>query len=544
MERLSPQLQGTAARIIQLIDRYHGGGSHATPMGMLNQTIASTSKDVKRVKHAFGETEVPANPTRVIALGYTTVEAVVAHGVQPIGVPSGVVDELRHLSLDRATMSEAGDPNQPNLEKIAALKPDLILTSKYRIGDGYGQLTRIAPTVVLDIDGSAEWKELTRLCGEALGKSTETEKLTATYAAKVQQVKDQLSQKATQPQVSIVSILPGLIRASGTEPFAGSVLADAGIARPPSQSQAQGPQNVSLESLFESLQLSGSYIVAPAIAGSIYAITGLRGILVIDLVTFAIAIATLSLVAIPQPRQTEHLPHQSAASETVLQQLTFGIRYLWQRPNLRTLLSFFLISNFIDSASFSLLPPMVLARSGSDAAMVGTLFSCFGVGGVLGGLTLSLWGGPKRRIHGVLITSAIWKVGLLILALAQNTATKMGTALVSGFCSPFPGSCSQAIWRAKVEPEVQGRVFATRFLLTQLATPLDAAISGPLADHVFEPAMQPGETLSQLFGGIFGTGPGASMALQMTLFASCGVLVTAGGYRIRRLRQVELSDVG
>ncbi|MEO1126380.1 MAG: iron-siderophore ABC transporter substrate-binding protein [Cyanobacteria bacterium J06639_16] len=249
MERLSPQLQGTAARIIQLIDLYHGGGSHATPMGMLNQTIASTSKDVKRVKHAFGETEVPANPTRVIALGYTTVEAVVAHGVQPIGVPSGVVDELRHLSLDRATMSEIGDPNQPNLEKIAALKPDLILTSKYRIGDGYGQLAQIAPTVVLDIDGTAEWKELTRLCGEALGKPTETEALTATYAAKVQQVKDQLSQKVTQPQVSIVSIFPGWIRASGTETFAGRVLADAGIARPPSQAQAEGPQNVSLESL-------------------------------------------------------------------------------------------------------------------------------------------------------------------------------------------------------------------------------------------------------------------------------------------------------
>ena len=213
------------------------------------QSIASAAYDLKRVNHAFGETEVPANPTRVIALGYTTVEAVVAHGMQPIGVPSGVVDELRHLSLDPETVSEIGAPNQPNLEKITALKPDLILTSKYRIGDGYGQLAQIAPTMVLDIEGNAEWKELTRLCGEALGKPTATEALTATYTAKLQQVKDQLSPKATQPRVSIVSIFPGRIGASGTETFAGSVLADAGIARPPSQAQAQGPQNVSLESL-------------------------------------------------------------------------------------------------------------------------------------------------------------------------------------------------------------------------------------------------------------------------------------------------------
>ncbi|MEO0537732.1 MAG: iron-siderophore ABC transporter substrate-binding protein [Cyanobacteria bacterium P01_A01_bin.123] len=204
---------------------------------------------VRRVKHAFGETEVPANLTRVIALGYTTIEAVIAHGVQPIGVPNGAVDQLLHLALDQETVAEIGDPVQPNLEKIAALKPDLILTSKYRLGDGYSQLTEIAPTVVLDVDGNHEWKELTRLCGEALGKPTETEKLSAAYDTKLQQVKAQLSSTGNPPQVSIVSIFPGLIRATGIETFAGSVLADAGIARPPSQSQAQGPQNVSLESL-------------------------------------------------------------------------------------------------------------------------------------------------------------------------------------------------------------------------------------------------------------------------------------------------------
>ena len=142
----------------------------------------------------------------------------------------------------------------------------------------------------------------------------------------------------------------------------------------------------------------------------------------------------------------------------------------------------------------------------------------------------------------MLIFSAIWKVGLIVLALAQTVTTQIGTALVSGFCSPFPGSCAQAIWRSQVEPEVQGRVFATRFLLTQLATPLGAAISGPLADHVFEPAMQSGKPLAQLFGNTFGVGAGAGMALQLTLFASCGLVVALGGYGIRRLRHIENND--
>ena len=313
-----------------------------------------------------------------------------------------------------------------------------------------------------------------------------------------------------------------------------------GLAYSASVSLMVPKQHYARASAFESLQLSGSYVFAPAIAGAVYAITGLSGILAIDLMTFVVAIATLSFVSVPHTAQTSQSPQDPTSLNTVLQQLTFGLRYLWSRPSLIVFLSFLLISNFIDSASFTILPAMVLARSGNNATIVGTLFSFFGMGGLLGGITLSIWGGPKRRIHGVLIASAIWKMGLIVLALAQYTSTKIGTALVSGFCSPFPSSLSQAIWRIKVEPDVQGRVFSTRFLLTQLATPLGALISGPLADHIFEPAMQPGGHLSQVFGGIFGVGLGAGMALQMTFFASCGVLIAVGGYGVRRLRQVEM----
>ena len=306
-----------------------------------------------------------------------------------------------------------------------------------------------------------------------------------------------------------------------------------GLAHSASMSLIVAEQHYARASAFESLQLSGSYVIAPAIAGAVYAVTGLSGILLIDLVTFGVAIASLTTVTIPQPTASPQ------STDPIWHQLTFGIQYLWSRPSLKVLLSFFLISNFINSACFTLLPAMVLARLGSNSTILGTLFSFFGIGGLLGGLTLSVWGGPKRRIHGVLIFSAIWKVGLIVLALAQTVTTQIGTALVSGFCSPFPGSCSQAIWRSKVEPEVQGRVFATRFLLTQLATPLGAVIAGPLADYVFEPAMQPGQPLAQSLGNTFGVGAGAGMALQLTLFASCGLLIALGGYGIRDLRDIE-----
>ena len=220
------------------------------------------SATVRRVQHAFGETEIPANPTRVILWGYITVEAVVAHGVQPIGVPNDIVNEMPYLSLDGETVVEIGDPGQPNLEKIASLQPDLILTSKYIVREAYPLLAQIAPTVAFDVDSNIEWKELTRLCGEALGKSAETEQLAAAYEAKLQAIKSKFSQKATQPQISVIYFYPGRTGAMGTETFAGSVLADAGIARPPSQAQAQGPQNLSLESL-DLLDGDVIFVIAP-----------------------------------------------------------------------------------------------------------------------------------------------------------------------------------------------------------------------------------------------------------------------------------------
>ena len=223
-------------------------------------TAASTA--VRRVQHAFGETKVPTNPTRVVVWGYSTIEAVVAHGVQPIGVPNDMVDEMHYLSLDRETVVEIGAPGQPNLEKIAALKPDLIVTSKHRIRDEYPLLAEIAPTVVFDIDSNTEWKELTRLCGEALNKTDDTAKLAAAYETKLQEVRAQFSQNSRQPQVSVVYLHPEFIGTMGTATFPGSVLADAGIARPPSQAQAQGPRNISLESL-DLLDGDILYIIQP-----------------------------------------------------------------------------------------------------------------------------------------------------------------------------------------------------------------------------------------------------------------------------------------
>ncbi|MEO0844289.1 MAG: MFS transporter [Cyanobacteria bacterium J06643_5] len=284
------------------------------------------------------------------------------------------------------------------------------------------------------------------------------------------------------------------------------------------------------------IQMSGSYILAPALAGVFYSLMGLAGILTIDIVTFIIAISTLTFVTIPQPTS------QKATQRTLKSywgELTFGFRYLFRYPPLLAILLFWVSNNFIDGINFSILGAMILARTGNDSTLFGTLMTTFGIGGLLGGVTISIWGGPKRRIHGLLVGNAIWKFGLLTLSLARGMGLRMVSGFVSGFVSPFPNSCNQAIWLSKVPSDIQGRVFATRFIIAQIPTALGASVAGPLADNFFEPAMRTGGILEPIFGGIFGTGVGAGMALMISILSICGALIALSGYAFPLLRDVE-----
>ena len=212
---------------------------------------ASTSQTDQVIQHAFGEITIPVTPSRVIVLGYTLVETVVALGVQPIGAPGIILNEMTYLELDQAAIADVGTPERPNLERVTALNPDLILTTQQLVGESYPLLSQIAPTVVFDIDERLEWRSLTRLCGEALGKQDVAAKLSADYEAKLAQLKSQAPQNPEAITASIVFLTPGRIRTMGKATFPGTVLADAELSRPPSQAEGPGLMNISLEALDE-----------------------------------------------------------------------------------------------------------------------------------------------------------------------------------------------------------------------------------------------------------------------------------------------------
>jgi len=99
--------------------------------------------------------------------------------------------------------------------------------------------------------------------------------------------------------------------------------------------------------------------------------------------------------------------------------------------------------------------------------------------------------------------------------------------------------CNQAIWQAKVAPEVQGRVFSVRRLVAQITAPISMLIAGPLADKVMEPAMQnSNSTLARWLGPIFGLGPGVGMSILIALAGLLTASVVVFAYFIPMIRNV------
>jgi len=163
-----------------------------------------------------------------------------------------------------------------------------------------------------------------------------------------------------------------------------------------------------------------------------------------------------------------------------------------------------------------------------------------GWGGVLGGVLLSTWGGPRRKVHGVLLGWVLSSLfGSVLLGLGQSVWAWAACAFIFALIVPILNGSNQAIWQAKVPPDVQGKVFAARRMIAWVAGPLAMLVAGPLADRVLTPAMMPGGALADIFGGLVGVGPGAGMALLLVISGLLGMVVGLGGYLFRVIREAE-----
>lgn len=283
------------------------------------------------------------------------------------------------------------------------------------------------------------------------------------------------------------------------------------------------------------MQLTGpaAGVIAPALAGALYAFVGVTGVIGFDLFTFVVAVIVVLLVHIPRPAETEV---GRAMKGSFLKESFGGFQYLWKWRTLFWLTLHLALVNFLFAGAGVLGTPYILARTGSEAAL-GTLLSISNAGAIAGGVLFGIWGGTKPRIHTILPGIIIGSFFLAVAGVSQ-TVLLLGVALfVMEFPMPMVNAAAMSVMQTKVPPDIQGRVFAAMGQIVMVLIPVSYLVVGPLADQVFEPAV--GKAGWERVAPLVGDSAGAGMGLIMLIAGTALVVTTTLVYAIPRVRHME-----
>ncbi len=274
-------------------------------------------------------------------------------------------------------------------------------------------------------------------------------------------------------------------------------------------------------------------LVAPTLAGALFALVGAPGVMAIDLFTFAVAITVVGLVHIPRPPQTAE---GRATQGSLWGEALVGFRYLWARQPLFMLVLTATAVNFFLNMVGVLITPYVLSLTGSEATL-GVLLSLFSAGALVGGVIMSVWGGTRPRTHTIFPGTLFTGLMFAGLGIARSPLTLGAAAFVMMIPLPIVNASFDAILQIKVPPDLQGRVFAAVMQLSMLLMPVAYLLSGPLADGVFEPAVH--SDFWALVAPLVGQQDGSGIGLMAVMAGLLVVAITALVYLAPSVRQLE-----
>ncbi len=279
---------------------------------------------------------------------------------------------------------------------------------------------------------------------------------------------------------------------------------------------------------------SSSLLVAPLLAGALVGRIGVHGVMAIDLVTLACAIATFLIARIPPPQKA---PESRQGQGSWVDEALFGWRFIRSRPGLLGLLMLFAVSNLTSGLVHTLVTPLVLAFSNSS--MLGRVLSGGSLGMLIGGLLLTVWGGTEKRMTGILAFMAVSGLVLGMGGLKAQVLWIAASAFLYMFCMPLVNGSAMAVWQSKVAPAQQGRVLSVARFVSTASLPAAYLMAGPLVDHVFEPLMAPRGALAGSLGQLIGVGPGRGIGLLFIVMGLGVVAATALASGQASLRHLE-----
>jgi len=228
---------------------------------------------------------------------------------------------------------------------------------------------------------------------------------------------------------------------------------------------------------------SGLNIVSAPLGALLLEVLSVQGVLAIDVFSALFAIIPLFFIAIPQPLNKQ-LSQKENLVGSVWEDFREGLRYVMKWPGLIFIIVMALSINMIITPAFSLLPLLVRGHFGGGAVQLSWINSSFGVGAVVGGLLLSIWGGFKKKVITTQFGLIGLSIGLAIIGFAPATLLVVAITgiFVVGFMVPITNGPINAVVQSAVDPAMQGRVFTLIGSLAGAMSPLGLIVAGPLSD--------------------------------------------------------------
>lgn len=258
-------------------------------------------------------------------------------------------------------------------------------------------------------------------------------------------------------------------------------------------------------------------ILTPVLATAALAFGGLKTVLIIDLATFSFAFLTLLALRIPHAESERR-------ESSVMRDLREGLRFLGDNRGVKHILYYLALINLIAGIGYySVLNPMILARTGGNELALGYVSSCIAAGAAVGALVLTVYVPRTRKTT---LMCVCYMFSFLTCDMALGIGRSLPVWCVAAFLGnltlPHGDSALGTLLRCGVPVNMQGRVYALRNALCCATLTVGYLLGGALADCVAEPLVRSSAFLSALLG----TGEGREMGVIYLFTGATGTLAS------------------
>lgn len=278
------------------------------------------------------------------------------------------------------------------------------------------------------------------------------------------------------------------------------------------------------------LATSTSEVLSPVLGGVLVLILKLSGIIIIDFLSFVFCIGTLLFIRFPDSlfRKIE---------ESFFTQMAGGWNFIRKRKSFVALILYFLVSNLMLGMANVLITPLIL--SFESTVVLGMITSAIGLGGLLGGVAMSLWGGTRRRAEGMIGFGMLMGLSYIVMGLQPIVGLVMVGVFTYGVSMAMTNAHWQTLIQSKVRAELLARVFSINQLFALPTIPLGYYIGGLLSDRIFKPLFVDRPELVKSLGWLVGTGPSRGIGLLFILLGLIMAVWSFLGLRYYPLRYMD-----